>query len=101
MAGPKQMDSPSVQAVIDKLRDLSAIKFPDKGFTTPLLEATVTSNDGKRIEKVLVSKEGSACYGKRENEPSIYELDGKIVEELQKAVAEVREFQPPKGEKKK
>jgi hypothetical protein len=101
MSGSKQMDAPSVQALIDKLRDLSSIKFVDKGFTTPMLEATVTSNEGKRVEKVLVSKQGNSCFARRENEPSIYELDGKAVEELQKAFADVKEFQPPKEPKKK
>jgi len=101
MAGGKQMDSVSVQAVIDKLRDLAAAKFPDKGFTTPFLEAKVTSNDGKRVEKVLISKVGSSYFARRENEPSIYELDGKAVEELQKAASEVKEHQPPKDAKKK
>ena len=38
---------------------------------------------------------------KRENEPSVYELDPKAVEELQKAASEVKDFQPPKDEKKK
>ncbi len=46
------MDSTSVQALIDKLRDLSASKFVESGFTTPQVEITVVSNDGKRTEKV-------------------------------------------------
>ena len=101
MSGSKQMDSVSVQSVIDKLRDLSSVKFPEKGFTTAVLEAKVTSNDGKRVEKVLVSKTGNSYFAMRENEPAIYELETKAVEELQKAVAEVKEAQPPKDTKKK
>ncbi len=100
-AGGKQMDSASVQALIDKLRDLSSIKFVDAGFTTPVFEAAVTSNEGKRVEKVAVAKSGNSYFARRENEPAIYELDGKVVEELQKAAAEVKEFQPPKDDKKK
>ncbi len=100
-AGQKQMDSASVQALIDKLRDLASIKLLDKGFTAPMFEATVTSNDGKRIEKVSISKSGNSYFARRENEPSIYELDGKIVEELDKAANEVKEFQPPKSDQKK
>jgi hypothetical protein len=90
------MDSTSVQAMVDRLRDLSAVKFADQGFTTPILEATVTSNDGKRIEKVLISKSGDRYLAKRENEAALYELDGKAVEELQRAVADVKEPPPPK-----
>lgn len=100
VSGSKQMDSASVQAVVDKLRDLSAIKFVDKGFTTPVVEAAVTSNDGKRVEKVAISKDGNSWFAKRENEPSIYELDGKVVEELQKAIAGVKEAAPAKPAKK-
>jgi len=102
MAGQKQMDSASVQALIDKLRDLASIKFLETGFTTPEFEATVTSNDGKRVEKASISKAGNSYFAKRENEPAVYELDGKIVEELEKAASDVKEFQQqPKDDKKK
>ncbi len=101
MSGNKQMDSPGIQALVDKLRDLSSIKFLDSGFTTAFFEATVTSGDGKRVEKVQIAKSGNSYQARRENEPAIYELDGKAVEELQKAASEVKEHQPPKDEKKK
>jgi len=51
LANGKKMDSTSVQSFLDKLRDLSASKFVDSGFTTASTDITVTSNDGKRIEK--------------------------------------------------
>lgn len=94
----KQMDSTSVQALVDKLRDLSAAKFVDQGFTTPAIEVTVTSGDGKRVEKVLISKSGSGYVAKRDNEVALYELDTKAVEELQRAAADVKE--PPPAPKK-
>ena len=97
MSGSKQMDAGSVQNLIDKLRDLSATKFPETGGGGTLVaDATVTSNDGKRLEKITVTKNGDNYYAKREGEPSIYELDAKAAEELQKAAGEVKEFQPPK-----
>lgn len=101
MSASKQMDSASVQSLVDKLRELASIKFVDAGFTTAIFEASVSSNDGKRNEKVLISKSGNSYFAKRENEPSIYELDGKAVEELQKIASEIKEFQPPKDDKKK
>src|SRR5262249_27102964 len=101
MSGAKTMDAASVQTVIDKLRDLNAAKFPEKGGTEPVLDATVTSNDGKRVEKVSITKQGTQYFAKRENEPSIYELDAKVVEELQKAANEVKEQQPEKKQEKK
>jgi hypothetical protein len=101
MAGAKQMESGTVQNLIDKLRDLTSVKFADSAPGGVVLNATVTSNDGKRVEKVLVSKQGNTYTGKRDNEPAAYEIDGKLVEELMKAAADVKEFQPPKDEKKK
>lgn len=94
-AGGKQMDSVGVQSLIDKLRDLTSIKFVETGFTTPAIDLTVTSNDGKRVEKVSISKSGNSYFARRENEPAIYELDGKAVEELQRAAADVKEPPPP------
>jgi ribosomal protein L12E/L44/L45/RPP1/RPP2 len=98
MSGSKAMDNSTVQNLIDKLRDLSAAKFPDKGAGEPAFDATVTSNSGKRVEKVTITKQGSQYFAKREGEPSIYELDGKAVEDLQKAASDVKEQQaaPPK-----
>ena len=98
--GNKEMDSTSVQALVDKLRDLSASKFHDSGFTTAVLEASVTSNDGKRNEKVLISKSGDKYFAIRENEPAVYEVDAKAFEELKKAAADVKEPPPPAPPKK-
>jgi hypothetical protein len=96
MSSGKQMDSATIQTVIDKLRDLSAVKFPEAGFGAPSLEFTVTSNDGKRVEKAAIAKAGSEWIARRENEPTLYQLDAKVVEELQKAVAGVKEAAPAK-----
>ncbi len=100
MSGSKQMDAPSIQAVVDKLRDLTSTKLSDSGNGTAILEATVTSNDGKRVEKVSIWKQADKYYAKREGEPTVYELDAKAVEDLQKSAGEVKEFQPPKSGKK-
>jgi hypothetical protein len=101
MAGGKQMDPPSVQAVVDKLRDLAATKFLDSGAGPAAMEIAVTSKEGKSNEKLTIMKQGAGYIAKRENEPSVYELDSKAVEELQKTVSEVKEFQPPKQDAKK
>jgi hypothetical protein len=93
-AGPKQMDNASVQGLIDKLRDLTAMKFLETGGGSPVFDATVTSNDGKRLEKAIVTKQGSQYLAKRDGDPGIYELDSKVVEDLQKAASEVKEAQP-------
>ena len=97
MAGQKQMDSGSVQNLIDKLRDLSAAAFLEAGGGGDFaMEPTVTSNDGKRVEKVTITRAGGKYYAKRDGEPSIYELDVKAVEELETAAKQVKEPEPPK-----
>ena len=92
----KKMDVISVQALIDKLRDLSASKFVDSGFTTSAVEATVTSNDSKRVEKILIAKSGDKYVAKRDGEPSLYQLDSSAVAGLQKAAADVKAAPEPK-----
>ncbi len=97
----KKMDNISVQSLLDKLRDLSASKFVDSGtFGAPVADLAVTSNDGKRVEKVLISKEGNDYIAKRENEPALYGLDGKTVDDLSKAASDVKEAQAPPAKKK-
>src|SRR6266513_1913005 len=51
-----RMDPGAVSALVDKIRDLSASKFPQTGFTAPEVDLTVTSDGGKRVEKVMVAK---------------------------------------------
>ena len=97
----KKMDSSSVQSLIDKVRSVSASKFVDSGFTTPAIEATVTSNDNKRVEKVFISKTGERFIAKRENEPALYELEPSDVTDLQKAAAELKQALPPPPPAKK
>jgi hypothetical protein len=97
----KTMDSTTVQSLIDKLRDLAAAKFLDAGGGTAALEVTVTSNDGKRVEKVTLSKQGDQYLAKRENEPSIYVVDSKAADDLIKAAGDVKEAAPAKPAEKK
>ncbi|PYT52073.1 MAG: hypothetical protein DMG43_12930, partial [Acidobacteria bacterium] len=85
-----KMEENSVRSLIDKIRDLSASKFVDSGFTSAVLDLTVTSNDGKRIEKVSISKNGAAYVAKRENEPALYELDASAVTDVQKSAADLK-----------
>ncbi len=91
----KKMDESGVQSLISDLRDLSADKFVDSGFTTPQIEATVTSNDGKRTEKILIAKSGSNYIAERENEPTQYQLAATSVDELQKSLDGLKPAPPP------
>ncbi len=78
----KTMDPGSVQAFIDKLRDLAATKFVTGGFTTPEITITVTSNEGKRVEKAEFAKNADGYIARRENEAALYQLDAKTVNDL-------------------
>jgi hypothetical protein len=101
--GPSaQMDPPSIQAVIDRLRDLGASKFSEKPAAgTPLLAIAVTYGDKNKTEKVSIVKAGEIYSAQREGDTEGYVLDAKAVEELQKTIAAVKPFQAPKPEKKK
>jgi hypothetical protein len=90
-----KMDPGSVAALVDKIRDLSASNFAETGFATPVLDLTVTSDGGKRVERVLLSKNGDKYLAKRENEPALYELNASTVTELQKLAADLKPAAPP------
>jgi len=94
-ASSQKMDASAVQSLIDNLRELSASKFVDSGFSTPTLQVTVTSNDGKRTERVLIAKSGENYIARRENEPSLYQLDAKAVGDIQKSAADIKPAAAP------
>ena len=97
-ADSKRMDPTSVQALIDKIRELSASKLVDAGFAAPVIELTVISNDGKRVEKASISKSGDNYIAKRENDSSLYQIDSPAVTDLQKLAADVKPV-PATGKK--
>jgi Domain of unknown function (DUF4340) len=93
----KKMDPVGVQELLRTIRTLTATKFATTGFSAPALSLAVTSNDGKRVEKVDVTKSGSAYLAKRADGPALFVLDAKPVEDIQKAAAELKpaEVTPP------
>ena len=96
----KKMDEDSVRTVVSDLRDLSADKFVDSGFTAPTIEATVTSNDGKKTEKVQISKAESNYIAKREGDSTLYQLTSSSVDDLQKALDGIKPAAPPSKSEK-
>src|SRR5258708_16069802 len=99
-ADSKKLDASTVQSLIDKIRELSASKFVDSGFMSPDIELFVTSNDGKRVEKVLIAKSGDNYIAKRENDFALYRLDSSSVTDLQKLAAEAKPAPVPAPVKK-
>lgn len=96
-----KMDEGNVGTLLADVRGLTATKFPDNGFTTPSIEITVTSDSGKRVEKVQIAKNADRYVAKRENEPALYELGATGVKDLQDAAAGLKPAAPPKPEPKK
>jgi len=90
-----KMDPGTVSALVDKIRDLSATKFPETGFAASTIDLAVTSDTGKRIEKVLISKNGDNFVAKRQDEPALYALTASSVTELQKVAADLKPAPPP------
>jgi hypothetical protein len=86
----KKMDAATVQSLISKIRDLTADKFPDSGFANPTIDVAVTSEDGKRVEKVLLTKSNDGYVAKRENDSALYQLNSRSIDDLQKATDEVK-----------
>ncbi len=92
----KKMDPGAVQDLIDKIRDLSATKFVDTGLTfAPSIDLTVTSNDGKRVEKIRMAKLGDNYVAMRENDSTLYQIDSKAIDDLQKSAEDVKPATPP------
>jgi Domain of unknown function (DUF4340) len=86
----KRMEAASVESVISDLRDLSANSFPNSGFSAPSIDLVVTSDDGKRTEIIHIAKAGDHYIAKRDNEPSLYELEANSIDSLLKAADELK-----------
>jgi len=93
-ASNKELASDKVQSLIDHLRNLSAKGFAADeasaqtkyGLSKPIAEAKVTSDEGKRVERVFFASADGKYYAARENEPATYEIEKTSYEEFQKAL---------------
>jgi len=91
-----KLDNAEVTTLMAQIRDLTATKFANSGFTTTLLDLTVTADNGKRTERVLISKNEDRYLAKREGEPALYEVAASAVSELQKSAADLKPAAPAK-----
>jgi len=85
-----KMDPGAVESYISNLRDLAASKFVQTGFTNPTIQISVTSEDGKRTEKVSIAKSGSNYIAKHESDPTFYVLDAGSVNGLLKSAEDIK-----------
>ena len=81
LAGGKEKNAGAVQALIDKLRDLSATAFLPKATGTPVL--TLTVSNGKRAETVALQTTSATRDGEA------YQLDPKAVTDIQSAITNI------------
>jgi len=96
-----KMDETTVSSLVGAIRDLTASKFVDSGFASSAMDITVTSDSGKRVEKVLISKDGDHYVAKRDNEPTLYEIPASLYTDLQNSAAGMKPAPPPSAPKKK
>jgi hypothetical protein len=92
-SGGKNIDSVSIQNLIDKLRDVAATKFTEGVSPQPAIEITVVSDSGKRNEKVKLASSGTAFVGSREGDSSLYQIDAETVNGIRQAASDVKEAQ--------
>jgi hypothetical protein len=60
------------------------------------VDITVTSDNGKRSERVLISQNGDHFFAKREGESPLYELAASTVTDLQKSATDLKPAAPAK-----
>jgi hypothetical protein len=91
-----KLHNAEVMTLMAQIRDLTATRFTNSGFTTTLLDLAVTSDNGKRTERVLISKNEDHFIAKREGEPALYEVAASAFSELQKSAADLKPATPAK-----
>jgi len=91
----KKMDVDTVAPLLSDLRDLSADKFVDAGFSNPIIDLSVTSEDGKRTEKVSIANTGTDYIAQRENDPTLYHVPASSIEDLLKTADNLKPAAAP------
>ena len=89
-ADGKKYEKAGVDTLVSKLRDLQATDFADSGFGASALQITMTSDDGKRNERVSLSKGAKNTLARREGESSLYVLEANLIEDIQKLLSELK-----------
>jgi hypothetical protein len=87
-SGGKVMDAVAIQNLIDKLRDASASKLVDTGFTTPTFEIAIAA--GKFNEKVQISSTNGMYFGHRDGDATVYQIESSTVDDLRSAAGGIQ-----------
>ena len=86
----KKMDVDGIGSLLVNLRELSADKFVSNGFSNPTMHATVTTDDGKKVEKLSLVKASDGYIAQRENESTLYHLQPSAIDALQKSAEDIK-----------
>lgn len=92
----KKMDRDSVENLVTALRDVTATKFVDSGFTTPQIDITVTSGGGQKIEKVQIQKTSDGALAKLGDDTTFYAIDTATADSLTNSIAAIKPSTPGK-----
>ena len=101
VTGGKELDPESIQSLIDRLRELTANRVARQANASgeKVMELTVTSKEGSRVEKVNIFKNGSTYLATREGDPLGYDLDASVFDSIKAATA-VKAKQKAENDKK-
>jgi Domain of unknown function (DUF4340) len=94
----QKMDTASAESLVSALRDLAATKFVTSGFDSPDIDISVTWSGGKKTDHVQIRKTNDGGIAKRDDGPSLYQLDAVTLNELTNAIKGVK---PAAAAKKK
>jgi hypothetical protein len=62
----------------------------------PTITITVTSNSGKKVEKVEIQKTNDTAIAKRKDDPTLYSLDAATINSLTNSIAAIKPAVPGK-----
>ena len=86
------MDKEKFPAFVATLADIRALNFVDAktktGLDAPTATITVSFDDGKRQEKVLLSKAGDSAYASRPDDPGVAAIDPTKYDDALKSIGE-------------
>lgn len=102
LSAGKEMESVTVNGLVDYFRDLTAHMIDDfaKPSGDPALKLAVTSDEGKRVERVNLYFREKDFVAFREGEPEGYVLTKEIYEGLQKELEKVKDKETAEKERK-
>jgi hypothetical protein len=97
----KKMDPLSADGLLRAIRKLTASKFASAGYGNPEITLVVTSNDGKRVEKIGIAKAGKDYIAKRDDGAMLYELNAADIDDLRKSAGDLKVAEAPPAPAKK